>query len=255
MLTRTKRLFRHLLFRMGYDLHRVRDEPYQLLLPETRLELRFRHVLASYLYHQNPSDFFFIQVGAFDGVRCDPIHAFVQRHRWSGVLLEPRAEAFARLVETYRGQPQLQLLNAAISDRPGRRTLYSFDTQDLPDWSEGVASFDRGVLAKHEHEAGMPVLGSRIREEEVECVTFEQILEPLHWPKVDLLQVDAEGYDAHVVDLVPFERGKPAIIHFECKHLSKAELQACLERLASLGYVFARDGFEDMIACLAVIEA
>jgi hypothetical protein len=48
----------------------------------------------------------------------------------------------------------------------------------------------------------------------------------------------------------PLDRTRPAIIHLEIKHLSTADSEECLERLARFGYRFAPSGDEDMLAVL-----
>jgi hypothetical protein len=50
--------------------------------------------------------------------------------------------------------------------------------------------------------------------------------------------------------LFPLEQVRPAIIHWEVKHLSTAEREQCLDRLVSFGYRFAPSGEEDMLAVL-----
>jgi len=53
---------------------------------------------------------------------------------------------------------------------------------------------------------------------------------------IDLLQIDAEGYDYEIIRSIDFDTVKPAIIHYEHMVLSEADRNACLELLASHGY-------------------
>jgi hypothetical protein len=58
----------------------------------------------------------FVQVGANDGVYGDPLRAYIERHHWRGILVEPQPDVFARLVENYRGScDNLIFENVAIS--------------------------------------------------------------------------------------------------------------------------------------------
>ncbi len=88
-------------------------------------------------------------------------------------------------------------------------------------------------------------------EDGVDCVTFDDVLEALPGRQIGVLQMDTEGADAHTLLLFPLNRIRPAIIHWESKHLSTADREMCLERLAPFGYRFAPSGDEEM---LAVIE-
>ena len=95
----------------------------------------------------DPRPFFFIQIGAFDGISGDPIHHLVRKYGWEGILVEPRAEACAALERNYEGCEGLRFVRAAIGAESGARTLYSIrDPEDagLPAWAPGVASFRAG---------------------------------------------------------------------------------------------------------------
>ena len=37
----------------------------------------------------NHDNFFFIEIGAHDGIYVDPIHRFIVKHKWKGILVEP----------------------------------------------------------------------------------------------------------------------------------------------------------------------
>jgi hypothetical protein len=66
-----KEALRQLLRRYGYSVSNLRQIPAPFLEKQNLLEITFDLVVAHYLLG-NP-DFFFIQVGAFDGVQGDPI--------------------------------------------------------------------------------------------------------------------------------------------------------------------------------------
>jgi hypothetical protein len=87
-----------------------------------------------------------------------------------------------------------------------------------------------------------------ITEVAVDCITFDSVFEHLPEGELDLLQIDTEGADGLIRSLFPFERIKPAIVHWEIKHLSLREREDCLGLLASHGYRFAASGNQDMMA-------
>ena len=190
----------------------------------------------------------FIQVGAFDGQTKDPLYPYIQVHGWSGVLMEPQHQAFEVLRELHRGNPRIRIVNAAIGATEGRQTLYRVEGSGLPDWCGGLASFDRESIVKHE--SLVPGLSRCIVAEEVPTVSFSKLLEDTGVREIDLFQLDTEGADALILGWFPFERIRPAIVHFETKHLRKPELEDCLERLKGFGYRFAASGGEDLLAVL-----
>ncbi len=74
---------------------------------------------------------------------------------------------------------------------------------------------------------------------DVECWTFDKLLQEAQAPEtIDLLQIDAEGYDHQIIRSINFERVKPVIIRFEHMVLSQKERNECLSLLASQGYRF-----------------
>ena len=172
--------------------------------PEAELKVTLEHLVAHRMM-EGDSDFFVVQVGAFDGKTDDPIHNWITRYGWSGVLIEPQARYFNELRQTYEGFAKLSLRNVALSHESGRR-LYTVqaDTPGVPEWVGTLASFDRSTIVGHQHL--VPNLEELIRAEDVECVTFEDLLEGVE--RVDLLQVDAEGYDAEIVRIRVVQRAK-----------------------------------------------
>src|SRR5262249_27012163 len=89
-----------------------------------------------------------------------------------------------------------------------------------------------------------------IKEIAVDCIPFEDVFARLPTERLDLLQIDAEGADGFILSLFPFDRMRPAIIHWEIKNTTKADQEATLDLLSSHGYRFARSGGEDMLAML-----
>jgi FkbM family methyltransferase len=239
-----KTTLRQLLNRWGYKVTNLSQIPPAFLNEENLLKITFDLMVAQQL--SQSSDFSFIQVGAFDGVECDPIRKFILKHAWKGVLIEPQKNAFAQLKRNYSDQPQLSFKNAAIANQRTTRRLYTVGHGDVPAWCQSLASFDRDVILKHKDL--VPHLEELIEIEEVECITFADLIEEFGLQKVDLLQVDVEGYDAEIISMFPFHLVKPNLVHFERKHLSLDELERCLKVLVRNEYKFANDGAEDLVA-------
>jgi hypothetical protein len=67
--------------------------------------------------------------------------------------------------------------------------------------------------------------------------------------RLDLVQVDAQGYDYEIVRTIDFETVRPSIIRFEHAHLTDDQCNGCVELLASHGYRFIAER-RDIIALL-----
>ena len=182
----------------------------------------------------------FLQIGAFDGVRGDPIFPLVKRHGLRGVLVEPQRDAFERLKANYScfDPAAYVFVNAAIAARDGQSSLYKIKPEAPgPEWLHEIASFDRKVVMRHARVVAN--LESYIEIEEVRCITFATLIQEAGIQRVDLLQVDAEGYDAELLRLFDVPSRKPAIIQFEHKHLSPGDHKQTVGALIDLGYKFA----------------
>lgn len=188
----------------------------------------------------------FVQVGAFDGKTNDPLHDLIREHGWRGVLVEPQPDAFAQLQTTYEGVDGVVLLNVAVAPEAGTMTLWRISDvdQDDEDWVGQIASFDRDHVVGHVRP--WPNLVKRIVGDSVPALTLAEVF--AHAPRaVDVLQVDAEGFDAKVVNMLDFEEHAPTVIRFEHLHLGQGEHDQTVQRLVKEGYRVAINA-DDTIA-------
>lgn len=216
------------------------SRPLSPLLDEAaRLIVSLDHLVA--LRVLEDPDLFFVQIGAFDGRSDDQIHEYVVRFGWHGVLVEPQRQHFEALRETYRDRPGLRLENVAVSDRPETRPFYTVrQMPGLPAIAQQAASFDRAHLERHLPEWAR----AAIVEEPVQCATLADLLAGVE--RVDLLQVDVEGFDAEIIRMFDFERFSPAIVRFEHRHLSRLDHERAVARLVSHGYRVATNNYDTL---------
>jgi FkbM family methyltransferase len=175
----------------------------------------------------------FLQIGAFDGIGEDDLRGLILTHQLRGVLVEPQPSAFARLQQTYRNQPNVALLQAAIAEQEGQRELYCKQGE-----ASMAASFDRDHLRRH------GIADAEIDTQQVACHTVESALHAAGLTQVDLIQIDAEGYDGPIIRSIDFDRVRPRILRFEYRNMPARDADECLTLLASHGFRFiieARD--------------
>ena len=180
----------------------------------------------AYAMRRHP-DFTFLQVGAFDGRTDDPIRPLVQEFGIRGIVVEPQVQMLETLRANYAEYPQVVVVNAAIADAEGTRDFYS--TRDGP---SRKASFLRSNLLKH------GVRADDIVAQPVRCTTIANLMREQKFERCDLIQIDAEGYDAEIVRTIDLQTVQPSIVRFEHVHLSNKDCDACIELLASHGFRF-----------------
>ncbi len=71
----------------------------------------------------------FLSLGEFDGITGSNTRCLSDRG-WSGVCIEPCADAFVRLVNNHHGNPNIKLVNAAVMPQNRRRVQMFHDAGD-----------------------------------------------------------------------------------------------------------------------------
>ncbi|HVT30618.1 MAG TPA: FkbM family methyltransferase, partial [Lacipirellulaceae bacterium] len=221
-----------LIRRLGYQ--RCFTPPIIIREPSLLVRSCLPFVVADQMLKNPPLTF--LQIGAYDGVGLDDLRELVIRYKLRGVMVEPQPEAFARLQQTYRNQPQVTLLQVAIAERDAPRELYCHRTH-----ASMAASFDRQHLRKHGID-DRDIVGKQVA-----CRTVESALRSGGLEHVDLIQIDAEGYDWPIIRSIDFTRLRPRILRFEYRHMGDRNADECLSLLAGHGYRFVMDE-RDIIA-------
>lgn len=242
-----KALLKNILNHVGYQITGTRFTPRQLLDRKNLRQLEFDDVICRRMF-ESGSELAFIQVGAFDGMVQDPLRKYIANCSWRGVMVEPQAYAAEKLRQLYAGNDRVAIVQAAIDGQAGQRTLYTVDRERAPAWAGALASFQQETILRHADL--IPDLATMIRSESVDCIGFDAVLAKLPANRIDLLQIDTEGADADILVLFPFHRLRPAIVHWEIRHLSLRQREECLGRLVEFGYRFATSGDQDMLALL-----
>jgi FkbM family methyltransferase len=213
----------------------TRRWPYLPKVDAGNLNLEFDDLLE--LQYARSRNFVALVVGAFDGIANDPTSHFIRKHQCRAILVEPQPGPFSRLRENMGGNGNIEFLNAAIDEVSGFRDIYCVSpgkVGDLPSWSEQLASFRREHILKHEDL--IPDLSRYIQVCKVPTVTFDGLLNQYNVESLDLLQLDVEGMDAQLLSWFPFERIRPALLHYETAHMSAEERGLARNSLKELGY-------------------
>lgn len=183
-----------------------------------------------------------VQIGSNDGKSGDPIYDLAQKNTKSKVLLvEPVPYVFEQLKKNYGSNSRFKFENAGINADGSNQTFYSVSEEafekipNLPHIYNQIGSFDKSHVLK----LSEGKIDNYITETEVNCLTLNQLFQKNEISDLDILHVDAEGYDWKVLSQLDLKKFKPTIILFEFFGLKEEEKSAAIDFLKEDYYLFA----------------
>ena len=176
-----------------------------------------------------------IQIGANDGNRFDELNKFIKEYRIKSILVEPINEYFEDLKRNYRNFKNVYFENSAITVGAKEKEIFSVNNNNLKDYDEhikGINSFDKNHLIKHGVKLN-PIIKKKIN-----CISILNLLEKYNISKLDILFVDAEGYDGDIIiDFLKSSKQEPILI-FEYIHIKNKILKDLINILNEKNYSY-----------------
>lgn len=231
---------------------------FNLSASENRLYLAFyRHLykprkgsLSEFLddYSRKHSPVTFLQVGANDGFIYDPLHKFIKRDNWRGIMLEPQPDVFNDYLSRLHGKrPEIITVNAALDKNDGMTTIYKYAVS-IERWATGMASFNRQVLAdkikdgtiiKKALKQGIKLPENEedwITGQEIATISPETLLGKFGDEGFKLLAIDTEGFDYEILKMLDLNRISPEVIIYEEVNFDPDTARECRSYLGEHGY-------------------
>lgn len=225
-----KDLLQSIANRYGYRISKIRPRP------ECEYIEVFALVAQDLAKHQR--DIVAVQIGANDGQRADPLHPLLRKYGWRAILVEPQPRAFEQLQQTYADFPAVSLENCVIARQDGEVDFYTVADHVDFRWT-GLAQLNRDRLMSALVAQGFDRDDSLIKSIRVPALTVASLLRKHGLDRMDILQIDAEGFDYEIVKMVDFERSAPALIHYEHANVPLDQHNESWEYLARFGYRLA----------------
>ena len=176
-----------------------------------------------------------VQIGANDGSRFDEISKFIKDYKIKSILVEPVQEYFEDLKKNYQNFENVQFENSAIVAGNQEKEIFLVNKENLKNYDEhvrGINSFDKNHLIKH------GVKSKHIEKKKINCISISNLLEKYDISDLDLLFIDAEGYDADIlVDFLKNSNQEPIII-FEYVHIENKLLESLVGLLLNKKYSY-----------------
>ena len=137
-----------------------------------------------------------VQIGANDGLRFDVLNKYIKKYKIDSLLVEPIPFYYSKLKDNYAKENFVKLEKSAISQKSGTISMYTVKKDYLDKYDEhikGINSVDKKHLIKHN------VKSNHIEKISVECLSLEDLLKKYEINNLDLVYIDAEGYDGDIV--------------------------------------------------------
>ncbi|MBX2894291.1 MAG: FkbM family methyltransferase [Cyclobacteriaceae bacterium] len=173
-------------------------------------------------YSRSKSPFHFVQIGASDGIFGDPIHTYIERDRWIGLLVEPIPAVFELLRFNYRRNKLLKFENCAVGREEGTVGFYTTPAKIF--WDHYGSSQRSSLIPQSGYE-----------KIQVRLLPFETLVKKHGLEKIQLIHTDTEGYDFEILKQIDFNKYQTEIILFEHIHLGQ-QLDVCYAHLKNLGF-------------------
>lgn len=177
-----------------------------------------------------------IQIGANDGLRFDSINKYIKQYKTKSILVEPIKEYFDQLKINYKNYENIFFENLAISVNNQVDYLFKVKKEDLKKYGEhikAISSFDLNHLVRH------GVKKRHIIREKIKSISIKNLFEKYDFD-INLLLIDAEGYDANIViDLLQNSSFRPIII-FEYIHVQYSYIQILKKLLKEKNYKYIK---------------
>lgn len=139
----------------------------------------------------NQNNGFFLEIGAFDPKIFSNTRKLVEKG-WGGVYVEPSPICAEKFKIEYKNNKNIILIEAAISDRNGTEKFYD---------SQGDAISSLNINHKTFWENSWDV---NYKEIEVRLMSMDTLLKSIN-NKIDFLNIDVEGTNIDLFDLIPNE--------------------------------------------------
>jgi FkbM family methyltransferase len=189
----------------------------------------------------------FLQIGANDGYMSDPLNLAIFRYGLRGTFVEPQANYFRELQNTYRDFTGMRYVQKAIASAPGRMTMFSLDCSSgrLPAWAQGVGTLSAEQIRKFGDQ--IADIDSYIQSHEVPCCTVAELLDGVEERDPAIVVVDAEGFDYAILSQFDFSSMATQLVIYESESMEGADIARLSDMFERCGFAILEAG-QDTIA-------
>ena len=203
-------------------------------------------------YGRKGQKLFMINIGAMDGVLFDSMSGYAQMYNSDVLYVEPMKPHFERLVKHKSNNPGNKFENSAISDFNGTLTMKTIPIEVVDEGLVHPAFYGMSVIDPTKNgmgsEGDREVVEKYAVDVEVNCITWDTLIEKHNITEFDAMSVDTEGHDYVIFKQIDLNKFRPKLIRLEWCNMTDEEKKSVTDKLESHGYVYEILGNMDIDA-------
>jgi len=194
------------------------------------------------------TDPFVVQIGANDGISFDDTRGFLDKYKWSALLVEPIPEIFEELKNNFTDRSNYIYEQSAVTEVDGPITMLNVSNEVIN--SNELHPGYKGMSALYplkngfgtDYERDIYVKDNLANNIEVNGITFLSLLSKHNISKFDVLICDAEGHDWEIFKQIDLTKYRPKVIRLEYMNLNKEEQHLLTQKLEAHNYEYEVSG-------------
>jgi len=198
----------------------------------------------------NNPNIFFLEIGAMDGLTYDELFIHIKKYKWAGIMVEPIKSMFNKLKDNYKNNTNIIFENSAIAEKSGTSSMFKIPENLIKSgeaiwYADGISSFFLDSIKR-----SWPQIDPNILvKEEVNCLSFEDLVSKYSVERIDILQIDAEGCEYIIFKQINLNIYRPKYINIETRNLTKSDIKNICIKLSNAKYEFYFDNKTIIAIC------
>ena len=193
-------------------------------------------------YGRKGDKLFMINIGAMDGVLFDAMSGYAGMYNSDVLYVEPMKKHFERLVSHKGHHPGNRFENSAISDYNGTVIMKSIPIEVVDEGLVHQAFYGMSAIDPSKNgmgsEADREIVEKYAVDVEVNCITWDTLIQKYNVEHFDVLSVDTEGHDYTIFKQIDLNKFRPRLIRLEYCNMTEDEKNEVKRRFTEAGYVY-----------------
>ena len=162
-----------------------------------------------------------VQIGANRGY--DELTSILEGKQVDFILLvEPLKKFNHSLFNCYKHIKNMHVENVVITDEKDKKQISFFLHDRMDENLEQASLLDSHVLKHFQSQ-------NQLKEEIIDCITINELFDKYNLFDIDILFIDAEGFDDRIIKDINFKKYNIKQLYYENMHIDKQAIRIFLE--------------------------